>query len=823
LSLIDVSDVEGPRIVTQWPTKNIALDETGNLVFDLREGLTVTDITDAVNPVEVLTSYEHNLRAGSISVAGGLAFIAGLEGLVILDVGDPGNPVEVGRLTTEWLPGQMSVDGGTALVAVQDEGIRIIDVSNPADPREVGAWGFSMKNRDIVLVDELAYVAFGLDGVRVVDLSEPSAPVEISTFDEVEEAWGLSISGSLCAIAFGKSGFGIYDISNPADPRLLSVYSSDGAIWDVAVSGEIAYVAVGSSTESVPPKYRGDVTFSSEGVFRTVGGFRAVDISDPSRPVERAAFGLRSTVLDVAVRDGLEYFALGDAGVAVGEVRSSAIVSFDPPEELDTPGVAVGITPYEHYALVADLHKGLRIIDVSDPEHLKEIGFIDTPGQANKVVVHGHHAVVADGDGGLRIVDISTPTAPVEIGLFEIPGSAIDVAVARDYAYVAAGEEGLHVIDISTPSQPIEVVIPHTVKGAMAVAVQNDVLGVVSKLVFPYPGELTQFDVFDLSDSGIPDHVSTMAHQFRGEPTDVELSGFLAFVTTRSYLDLWSGGLEIVDFSDPWRLQTVGEWEYTKDVFRVWVDDGRTYLAGGDEGAPILDVRCLTTYWVDIVAHQSGLQESEWRTDVVVSRERANRTLFSGKSVTRGPTSVEFILHTTDGDFTMDSTIVPGGQGVFEDIVGLFDYEGKGALEIRSDVPLAVSSRVYNDNGAGTTGAQARAYRSSDCLKYPDAGWLFGLRQVEGEYRTNISVTNISTNRGFGELYLYGSDGTAIGYQMIYVEPGSVVQYLQPFKKSAGRPNVGWGFARVTGAGLLASATVIDSRTNDPVVVQMVR
>jgi hypothetical protein len=53
---------------------------------------------------------------------------------------------------------------------------------------------------------------------------------------------------------------------------------------------------------------------------------------------------------------------------------------------------------------VADGLAGLRVIDVSNPANLREVGFFDTPGVAYGVYVSGNYAYVADGYGGLFIL-----------------------------------------------------------------------------------------------------------------------------------------------------------------------------------------------------------------------------------------------------------------------------------------------------------------------------------------------------------------------------------------------------------------------------------
>jgi len=816
LNVIDVSDPEGPRIVANWKLRSIAFDASGRLMFDLHEGLTITDVSDPANPVLLSTSYEDVLMPSPIAVSGDYAYIPNVDGLVILNISDPADPFEVGGLASGWLPTEIVVDGDLVFVTVPGDGVRIIDVTNPANPYEVGSWQTTSDIRDLAASGGFAYVACGTGGLRVIDATEPATPVELGVLSTVEEAWGVSVSGFLATFALGSFGVGVFDVSNPLQPEMLAMYSTDQPLWDVALSGDSAYVAVGSVGEEVPPLVR-DSEPPYGALMGEFGGFRVVDLSSPEWPTELASFSFERTAFGVAAKDGLEYIALGDAGISVGPPPEPICCA---PEELDTPGFAVGITPYDHFALVADLHKGLRIIDVSDPSHMVEVGFVDTPGDSYEVAVSGDHAYVADGGRGLRVIDISSPESPVEVGAVDTPGNAIGVAVSGDFAYVADAEEGLRIIDISDPARPTEVSAPGWIPDARAVAVADDLVLVVSRLVLY--SELKQFHALDVSDPTAPKGVTTKEITFRGDPTDLALSGSFAYVTTSGVSGIGPGGVEIIDLSNLLELQRVGLWEGPGEFSSLWLAEGHAYLAGGEGGVPILDVSCLTTYWVDIVAHQSGLNESEWRSDVIINNEHRRRDVFF-KRASSDPYTVEFILHTADGIFTSEGAVVPEGQGVYEDIVGMLGYEGIGALEIRTEVPVSVSSRVYTDTGAGTFGALSPAFRSSDCLGLSDSGWLYGLRQVEGEYRTNISVTNTGVEVSWAHITLYRTDGRYLRDYSLKVDPGMVVQDLQPFKRWAGQPNIGWGFAKVEGKGLLASATVTDSRTNDSVVVQMVR
>ncbi|MDY6797881.1 MAG: hypothetical protein SVX28_03895, partial [Pseudomonadota bacterium] len=167
--------------------------------------------------------------------------------------------------------------------------------------------------------------------------------------------------------------------------------------------------------------------------------------------------------------------------------------------------------------------------------------------------------------------------------------------------------------------------------------------------------------------------------------------------------------------------------------------------------------------------------------------------------------------------------IEAGAQGSFEDLVGTMGVNDKGALEICSDQPLEVVSRTFNESDEGTFG-QFLDGTDRGGLEAGMTGRLIGLRQMDGVFRTNLSVTNASTGDAEVEITLYGADGTELTSYTMMVPSGMVVQDIEPFVGRAGAADLGWGFATVevlSGEGILASASVIDSRTNDATTVPL--
>lgn len=237
---------------------------------------------------------------------------------------------------------------------------------------------------------------------------------------------------------------------------------------------------------------------------------------------------------------------------------------------------------------------------------------------------------------------------------------------------------------------------------------------------------------------------------------------------------------------------------------------GNASMGGGlGNGAGAVSCTTKYVYWAEVAGHMPGNGGSQWRTDVIA------RNLGSNDA------TLKFYLHQADGsNLQGGGTVVANGQKAFEDIVANAMNVGNnvGALEICSDQPLLVAGRNFNQASNGTFGQNLDG-------KVADLGYsagqtvnLIGLRQSD-IYRSNISVTNAGTTEAQVSISLFDATGLLIKTYTVTVPAGTVVQDNEPYKNRANTPGIDWGYATVTvlkGTNVLTSASMIDSRTNDP-------
>jgi hypothetical protein len=216
------------------------------------------------------------------------------------------------------------------------------------------------------------------------------------------------------------------------------------------------------------------------------------------------------------------------------------------------------------------------------------------------------------------------------------------------------------------------------------------------------------------------------------------------------------------------------------------------------------------TNWIAAVAHTTGVGSSLWRTDAAVLN------LCDAEAV------VEMLLHTDAGTFRESYTIPAGQQQIFPDVVALLaDGNHTGALELRSNVGVTVTTRTYNQATEGTYGQGIDGVTTVDGLAAGDSAYLQQLKE-DTAARTNIGVLNMGGAMATVTITLFDRLGGEVGSFDVVVEPGRTLQDNRPYRDRFGRSDIVGGYARITvdiGGGVFPYGSVVDSGTGDPTTI----
>ena len=252
--------------------------------------------------------------------------------------------------------------------------------------------------------------------------------------------------------------------------------------------------------------------------------------------------------------------------------------------------------------------------------------------------------------------------------------------------------------------------------------------------------------------------------------------------------------------------------------------DGYTLITGapgdGDTGAAWVFSSSAVAGWVPAAAHTSGLNQSEWRSDLGL--------------LNPGTTDANVQLNFFgSGGVTSNTVQVPAGaQSILTDVVGQLGTEGQGALEVVTDQPLKLTARTYTQTApdagcypGGTHGQEYPVLAAGEGLSVGQSAYLPGLVE-NAAYRCNIGVVSTGSDGATVLIELYDGTGTKLAEYAVGLAHGQWAQETQPFKQKAGQTAMDRGYARVTvqsGSGVSAFASVIDNVTNDPTNVAMQR
>lgn len=399
LWVMDVSDPTEPQELTFCDSPGFAYDIAieGDYAYlpDGREGLWMVDISDPTDPQDI----NHCNTPGAavdLAIIGNYVYVAGgLEGLRVVDISDPTEPHETGFLCTPYGARNLVVRGNNAYIFDNRSRLRVLDISDPSESRLLGSETHRNRGSDktgIAINGDYAYVACG--DFYVVDISGPETLETVGQCEIPDMAFDVAISGDYAFVASSDSGLSVVDISNPAEPHVVGQRTRPHEDnYFIAVEGDYAYV--------------GDY----------LRGLRIINISDPTRPNQvgfhQLDFERYQELLDVDISGNHAFVLLIEFG-----------------DEFEDGNY-------------------LQIVDVSSPARPIQVGLYRIPGFANSVTVVGNYAYIAAGGAGLRVMDISDPTEMYEVGYYDALSSAFVVSVGEDGLVYIVERNSISTYDVS--------------------------------------------------------------------------------------------------------------------------------------------------------------------------------------------------------------------------------------------------------------------------------------------------------------------------------------------------------------------------------------
>jgi hypothetical protein len=292
---------------------------------------------------------------------------------------------------------------------------------------------------EVVVRGDTAFVAVG-KCLDMVDIAVASAPVRIGRIVLPDIVRDVALVGSMAFIANHREGLRLVSVLDPSAPEEVGVLPLRAPLTAehvAAVAPEQVLVGV----DGTNLLYR-------------------IDASDPSGPVlDDSLYTSSSQPLAIAIREDVALVADADSVYIVAASGGTPLQRFGAFSAYAASDIVFeGAQAYVAELESPDSDSGrLRIVDVSDPDAVLDVGIVPT-AFGYEAGVSGGLAVVGGANGDIEVFDTSDPSAPVYVTSLEAMLPPItnpaSVTVSGTTAFVGHVSEGLFLFDVSDPANP---------------------------------------------------------------------------------------------------------------------------------------------------------------------------------------------------------------------------------------------------------------------------------------------------------------------------------------------------------------------------------
>jgi hypothetical protein len=434
--------------------------------------------------------------------------------------------------------------------------------------------------------------------------------------------------------ACGAAGLWGVDIGTPAQPT-RTLHLATGAVTDFAVTDDYVYVLAGGTVTvysraagaTDPVLARATLTGTAHAVAaqdRSVfiaqdDGLAVYRLDDDGRLTAQARYRTTGPALDITLRDGLAYLALGGAGVLIMDVnradhprwvgshhrlgrvlrvwavadrvyalntasviyavdsRNPARLSIDAARRWTAPVTDLAVDAAGRVWVVTADRLDVMDFGHAVPAYSNEIFDVGEGvnfGGIRRGVIVGDIVYVADWFSGIHLFDISDPLRPRLLSSLHIPGSPKGIVVRDGTAFVADDDHGLQVIDVRDSRRPHLIAHLQTAGLGYTPFLVGDRLYLAS--------HRGGFQIIDVSDVSSP---RELANYFTpSKAWSIQVDDGIAYVADDA------AGLLVLDVRDPTRVTPIASFDPGGDAEDVVLRDGYAFVAFFDRGLYILDV-----------------------------------------------------------------------------------------------------------------------------------------------------------------------------------------------------------------------------------------
>lgn len=227
-----------------------------------------------------------------------------------------------------------AASGEYLFVAAGKHGLKIYDSVDPEYMEEISVLETDQPACCVAVGKQYLYVLLDAPVLLIVDIANVAQPAVIEQVKLPDKAKQLAVTKTSLILTDGRDKLYFYDLTDPAKPRKKGNLRLPGAVMDLDAMGDFAY-AVGNFTglqiidckNLVKPSAAVATGKPAKGMAVTLAGnfacvvepngnCRAIDISDPLKPMEYDSFKLPKWQMKLCSRDNVLFAVNGEQIVA---------------------------------------------------------------------------------------------------------------------------------------------------------------------------------------------------------------------------------------------------------------------------------------------------------------------------------------------------------------------------------------------------------------------------------------------------------------------------------------------------------------------------
>lgn len=394
-----------------------------------QHGLKVYDITNVKEkPVVEIPLDEEIIRIPGVvmdvAIDRDRAYLAvDGSGVFVLDTTNPGQPKYLGYINLSATVNKASSlvkQGSLLYLAGLENGLQIFRDSVSA-PELLGQYAAPAAMQNMVVQDEYAYAVDGSRGLWIFSLSDPKRPQEVS-YLSIAQATGVSVVGDYVFVAAGQNGLVVVNSADRKLPEIIARLDTDGTAQAVVVA---------QKPGRDPEQW---LAYLSDGA----AGLVVIDVSDPGAPFRIGALGLGGQAGRFIYTDREYLFIVVDqrelAVISLVDPRNPTQVD----RITDLPAVYGTAIVAGNTAYLASGPYGAYLYDISYPLNVVQLPFVEQPDNqwienvavavsnpisgtiTETMTVPPNYAFLAELERGVRILDTTDPSLPFVRGVITV-------------------------------------------------------------------------------------------------------------------------------------------------------------------------------------------------------------------------------------------------------------------------------------------------------------------------------------------------------------------------------------------------------------------